>query len=310
MTDIGIGVFLPTMSTPDRTPGDVVAAARHAEGLGFESVWVGDQLIAGTGVPILDSVTSLAAAAAVTERVKLGVGVLILPLRQIAWVAKQVASLQHISGDRVLLGVGVGNARHHDSWTAAGVSQRDRGRLADEALRVLPDLIAGRPTRLDQAPAERRIQLSPPATVPPVIVGGMSDAALRRAASVGDGWFTLSSPGDLPAERARLESLVAANRRPMPEVTTMATVAIHGDPSLPDHEELLRSVSDPDGIFGIPADHAEAAVVTGAPEAIARRLADRAADGVQRVVVMFAAGDWFRQAELLAEARQIVTGNS
>ncbi|MEV6594921.1 LLM class flavin-dependent oxidoreductase [Streptomyces acidicola] len=268
MTDIDIGVMLPASPTLGETPGKLVAAARRAEELGFESVWMGDQLIVGTGLPLLDSLTSLAAAAAVTERVKLGVGVLILPLRQVVWVAKQVASLQHLSGDRMLLGVGAGNHRHHQSWAAAGVSQRDRGRLTDEALRLLPDLIAGNPVRF--GPEATPIQLSPPATVPPVIVGGMSDAALRRAASVGDGWYTLDPPDRLLGARARLEELAAVNGRPVPAITTMARV------------------------------------VTGDPVLIAEHLADIAARGAQRAVVMFTAGDWFRQAELLAEARRLL----
>ena len=72
------GVVLPTMSRPEDVPGDVAEAARHAERLGFESAWVVDQLIAGTGVPLVDSVVALAAAAGATSRIRLGVGVLIV----------------------------------------------------------------------------------------------------------------------------------------------------------------------------------------------------------------------------------------
>src|ERR687888_498635 len=94
---IDVGVFLPTMSPRGERLGDVAAAARHAEALGFESVWVVDQLIAGTGVPFLDSTVALATAAGVTSRVRLGFGVVILPLHPTVWLAKQVASLQHVS---------------------------------------------------------------------------------------------------------------------------------------------------------------------------------------------------------------------
>ncbi|HEY2241960.1 MAG TPA: LLM class flavin-dependent oxidoreductase, partial [Streptosporangiaceae bacterium] len=100
------------MSRRDGQPGDVPAAARQAEELGFESAWVVDQLVAGTGVPVLDSLTALAGAAAVTSRIRLGVGVLIVPLRPVAWAAKQVATLQYLSGGRVLLGIGAGGDRH------------------------------------------------------------------------------------------------------------------------------------------------------------------------------------------------------
>ncbi|ONM48023.1 LLM class flavin-dependent oxidoreductase [Nocardia donostiensis] len=304
MVDLDIGVLLPTMSTRDGSLGDVGAAARHAEDLGFESVWVADQLIAGTGVPVLESLTSLAAAAAVTDRIQLGLGVLVLPLRPVAWIAKQVASLQHISGDRLLLGVGVGGARHDRSWAAAGVPARERGRKTDEALRLLPDLISGRPTHLGNgAPAHSPVQLSPPATVPPIIVGGMSDAAVRRAAAH-DGWFVLGASDDIPAHQARLGVLAAANGRTTPPITANAMVGLHGDPSLPDHTAILQSLSDPDGMFGIPVEHAESSLVRGEPGFVAEHLNIFATHGADRVVVTFVAGDWFRQAELLAQACQ------
>lgn len=307
MATLDVGVILPTTSRRDQLPGDVVAAARHAEDLGFESVWVADQLIAGTGVPVLDSLMSLAAVAAATERVRLGLGVLILPLRPVAWVAKQVASLQHISGDRMLLGVGVGGDRHDGSWTAVGVSPRDRGRLTDEALRLLPDLISGKPARVGSPPAE--IQLSPGATVPPIIVGGMSEAAVRRAAGYGDGWFPLGPAEQLATQRARVARRADEFGRPTPAITTNLITAIHGDPALPDHATIVASLSDPDGMFGFPADPADAALASGGPAVIAEHLAALAAGGAQRVVVTLAAGDWFRQAELLAEAhRSVVAG--
>jgi alkanesulfonate monooxygenase SsuD/methylene tetrahydromethanopterin reductase-like flavin-dependent oxidoreductase (luciferase family) len=307
----GLGVFLPTMTARGGSPGNVMAAARHAEDLGFESVWVIDQLIAGTGVPFLESMTSLAAAAAVTSRVKLGLRVLIVPLRPVAWIAKQVASLQHLSGDRVLLGVGVGGDRHGGSWQAVGVPRSERGRRTDAALRVLPGLISGEPTRLGGQPAglggqpgDPEIQLSPPAAVPPIIVGGMSEVAVDRAAAHGDGWFLMPGPADrVDPLRARLAELASRYGRPVPAVTASTMVAIDGDPALPDQASITASVSDPDGMFGIPAGLVDAALATGGPTAIAEHLAGPASSGAERVTVTVAAGDWFRQTELLAQAR-------
>src|SRR5215475_8668545 len=111
---------------------------------------------------------ALSVAAAATSRIRLAYGVLILPLRPVVWVAKQVASLRHVSGSRVLLGVGIGGDRHELSWAAAGVPRRERGRRTDAALAVLPDLIAGRMTDVDGT----AVQLAPGTAVPPIIVGG------------------------------------------------------------------------------------------------------------------------------------------
>lgn len=306
MTAPEIGVFLPSMSERTELPGDMTSTARHAEDLGLESVWVVDQLVGGNGVPLLDSGIALAAAAGATTRVRLGWGVMILPLRPVAWVAKQVASLQHISGDRVLFGVGAGGDRHEQSWIAAGVPRRERGRRTNAALRVLPDLIAGKPTRVDELPDHPTIQLAPAATVPPIVVGGMSEAAMVRAVEYADGWFLLPLPPQATApQREQLAELAAARGRPTPQVIASMLVAIDGDPALPDHDSLVRTLTDVDGIYGLPADQVETMLVTGGPAEIAARLADHADHGARTVVISVAAGDWHRQVELLAEARAL-----
>ena len=136
---IEIGVILPT-STPDPARpilGDVRESARFAEEAGLDSVWSTDHVIASA--PILDSTVVLATAAAVTGRVKIGFGVMLLALRPVAWAAKQISTLQYVSGERVLLGVGTGNPAHGDTgWRAVGASYADRGRRTDDALAVLP----------------------------------------------------------------------------------------------------------------------------------------------------------------------------
>lgn len=298
-----IGVILPTMTERDQALPDVAASARHAEDLGFESVWVVDQLVAGTGVPFVDSTVALSAAAAATSTVRLGYGVMILPLRPVVWAAKQVASLQLVSGGRVILGVGAGGDRHDRSWAAAAVPRRERGRRTDAALAVLPDLVAGKAVDVDGAP----VQLAPGVPVPPIVVGGMADAALRRAATYGDGWYSLPVPPDqLAAPVARLAELAAEVGRPTPRISASVMAAIDGDPALSDREGLVRRLTDPDGLFGMPADAVSGLVVTGGPAAVAERLAALGELGVERAVFSIAAGDWRRQAELAAEAAALV----
>ena len=301
---LDLGVFLPTIGRRGEPLPDPVAAARHAEALGFESVWVVDQLVGGTGTPVLESTSVLAAVAAATERIRLGLGVLVLPLRPVAWVAKHVAALQHLSGDRLVLGVGVGGDRHDASWAAAGVPRAERGRRTDAALAVLPDLVAGKAVRLGDGPGAPTVQLAPGATVPPIAVGGTSGAALARAAAHADEWFpTPMPPDDLRRQVARLAAAAAARGRPAPAATDNLIVAVEGDPALEDAAALRAMLADPDGPYGIPAEHLDGTVVQGAPAAVAERLAASGAAGARRVVATLPAGDWHRQAELLAAAR-------
>lgn len=291
------------MAERDGAVGDVAGGARHAEELGFESAWAVDQLVSGTGVPIIDSTVALAAAATATTTLRLAYGVMILPLRPVVWAAKQAASLQHVSDGRLLFGVGVGGDRHDRSWAAAGVPRRERGLRTDAALAVLRDLIAGNAVELDG----NEVQLSPAADVPPIIVGGVSDAALARTAASGDGWFAMPMPTDQLAERiARLRELADERERPMPAITGNMAVALDGDPALPDRDGLMRRMTDPDGMFGMPAAAVTDVLVTGSPAAVAEHLDAWQALGAERVVVTLAAGDWRRQAELLADGVAIL----
>ena len=112
-----IGVILPSSATQQRESLDLATAARHAEELGLDSVWHGDHL--ATGMPSLDCVVALATAAAATTTIPVGTSVFIPAIRPLAWAAKQIASLQHVSRNRLVLGVGSGGGEAQ--WAAAGV---------------------------------------------------------------------------------------------------------------------------------------------------------------------------------------------
>jgi alkanesulfonate monooxygenase SsuD/methylene tetrahydromethanopterin reductase-like flavin-dependent oxidoreductase (luciferase family) len=131
----------------------------------------------------------------------------------------------------------------------------------------------------------------------------MADAALTRAAKYGDGWFALPLP---PAQIApvaeRLAEQAADLARPVPTITGSMSTAIDGDPALPDYDGLVSELSDPDGVYGMPADAVPGILVTGGPAAVAERIRALAAIGAERVVVTLAAGNWSRQLELLADA--------
>jgi len=225
---LAIGVILPT-STPDPARpilGDVRESARFAEEVGLDSVWSTDHLIASG--PMLDSSVVLATAAAVTERITVGFNVMLLSLRPAAWAAKQVNTLQLVSGNRLVLGVGTGNPAHGDiAWRAAGVEFADRGRLTDEALDVLPDLIAGRTAVLADG---LEAKLAPGSAIPPIVVAGNGKPALRRAARYGDGWATIAmSPTEVRANLAQINKLAVDHDRP-PLKATVVAPQLDGDP--------------------------------------------------------------------------------
>ncbi|MBO2454551.1 LLM class flavin-dependent oxidoreductase [Actinomadura barringtoniae] len=272
--------------------------ARAAEQAGLESIWVGDHLIPVK--PFLDSTLVLSTAAAVTHRVKLGFGVMVLPLRPVAWAAKQVATLQHLSGDRVLLGVGSGGPVHGEAaWRAVGVPFAERGARTDAALEVLPDLIAGKPSRI----GDEEITLSPGATVPPVLIGGGGGGAvMRRAAQYGDEWYPAFSAPELIAEwSARVAELAAGYGRPAPRLTVGVSVGL-GELPAPLIDAQVRGLTE----YGLGEEEARATLILGSPSQAAERFAELSAAGAHRIIAMPFGPDRLRQTELLGETARLV----
>ena len=159
--------------------------------LGYDSLWVGDHL--SFAIPILDPFIQLAQAATYSARLALGVGVYLLPLRHPGPVAKQVASLDHLSSGRLILGVGVGGEFKTD-FEVAGVSVSERGARLTEGIHVLRKLWSGETVSHDGTYFSfPELTMSPPARQPggpPIWCGGRSAAALRRVGEIGDGWLS------------------------------------------------------------------------------------------------------------------------
>jgi probable F420-dependent oxidoreductase len=215
-------------------PEQMAAVAVRAEALGFESVWVAEHLVfpaeirsrypyAAEGVPpinpatpLLDPLLVLMQVAARTARIRLGTNVYILPLRHPIAVARMVATLDVLSGGRVSFGVGLGWLE--EEFTAVGIDFATRAARTREAIRALRALwtedvpaFAGRyvafpPVRFEPKPVQR--------PHPPILVGGESEAALRRAAALGDGWYGVGHTPDSAAARVRrLQALLAEHGR-------------------------------------------------------------------------------------------------
>jgi alkanesulfonate monooxygenase SsuD/methylene tetrahydromethanopterin reductase-like flavin-dependent oxidoreductase (luciferase family) len=287
-----IGVLLPTFD-PLRTGGPypVAEAAREAEDLGFDGVWAGDHLLAPA--PWLDAPTCLAAAAAATSTLTLGLSVMLVALRPLAWVAKQVVTLDRLSGGRLQLGVGVGG-EYPEEFAAAGVPVKERGRRLDAALEALPDLLLGRAA--GGVPA-----LEPPVSaLPPVLVGGRGDAALRRAARFGDAWLPMWLSPDALAERAgRLAELAAAQDRPTPRLVLLVLTHVDDDLDRAREAAAAHLASQ----YRLPLEVVERWAALGSADAVAQELSGYLAVGVQELILMPLGPDPLLQYERLAEVR-------
>jgi alkanesulfonate monooxygenase SsuD/methylene tetrahydromethanopterin reductase-like flavin-dependent oxidoreductase (luciferase family) len=307
MTPLEIGITLPTILETETLEqiGGIHAAVRHVEQLGFDAVGAPD-LIIGDGTPSLDSTVVLAAVSAVTTRVRLWFGVLALPLRAVALVATQIQTLQYVSGNRVVLGIGSGGFSGSPFWRALGVPARERGRSTDAALKVLPQLIAGEPTQLEHVPGQPTVTLAPAVPVPPILIGGSSEVAIHRAATYGDGWVpSLMTPETLASGAAKLRELAQERGRSAP------TIAFGSHAELGDDEasraslaRLVRSLVEDHGMS--PTDAARIPI-TGSPGHVAERLSAYAEAGAEHISLALGGGQWMRQCELLAEARALLT---
>ncbi len=176
-TRMDIGVGLPS-HVPGAAGKTVVEWARRADQHGFASLAVIDRIVYGSYEPLI----ALSAAAAVTERARLVTSILIGPLRtNTALLAKQVATLDVLSNGRVVLGIAVGG--REDDFTASGASFKGRGAMLDRQIVEMRKIWAGESRGMAGAigPTLGRTPL--------VIMGGHSDAALKRAARLADGWI-------------------------------------------------------------------------------------------------------------------------
>ncbi len=192
--DVGIG--LPN-TVPGTSGKQLVEWAKRAEQRGFSSLGTIDRIAYGNYEPL----TTLAAAAAVTERIGLWTSVLLAPLRpNVAELAKRALSIQALSGGRLHLGLGIGG--REDDFALSGVEMAGRGSWFDEALPRIREIWAGD-------------EIGPATETPPkLIIGGGVDASFERAAKYGDGWIAGGSgPEEFIAAAGKVKEAWATQGR-------------------------------------------------------------------------------------------------
>ena len=209
---------------PQSNRTTIRACARIAEQAGFDALFVSDHLCIppdqteGSGGRYLDVLATLAFLAGATEKIRIGVSVLVVPYRPAVLTAKQVATIQELSGERMILGVGVGWMK--PEFDALGVNLRRRGAITDDTLGVIHHLFSA-----DAPGAYNGVLVKFPSFVflprpkrPPIWVGGNGPAAMNRALKFGDGWHPMLPASELKVKVEELRSRASAAARPVPEI--------------------------------------------------------------------------------------------
>lgn len=302
-----VGVFLPSFLLPAQGPNqaeDLRAFARRVEDLGFDSLWITDHVVTAHrfySVSWLDSLMTLSHVAAITQRVKLGTSILILPLRQPAVLAKEIATLHHLSGERYIYGIGVG--WYGPEFEACGVHKSERGARTDEVLEITQALLTGddvefhgRYYDLDKVTVEPHAR-----TAPPTWVGGgrqleheaspersrMAPAVLERIIKA-DGWIARPT---CPPELIAVDLATIAQAREDRQLNQPFTVAhenftwlseqtSHGAVTVEQQERFSRVVSDER-----PWDYIDAVYLTGSIDEIQQKIQARREAGIEYLML-------------------------
>ncbi len=208
-----ISVVFPSVLYREGAAG-VTRLIKAIEDIGFDELDMFDHVLMGyptetrrkpfysPTMPIMEAFMLLSYAAAVTERIGLGTGVLVLPQRQPTLVAKQVSTLDTLSGGRVRLGVGIGWQR--SEYEALGEDFETRGARLGECIALLRSYwrdthisFQGRFYQIEEMAMEPK---PPQGERLPIWIGGTHPAALQRVAELADGWMGMHAPGDAPLE--------------------------------------------------------------------------------------------------------------
>jgi alkanesulfonate monooxygenase SsuD/methylene tetrahydromethanopterin reductase-like flavin-dependent oxidoreductase (luciferase family) len=283
---VEIGIGIPN-SVRGATGPQLLDWARRAEAAGFSSLGS----IGRVAYPTYEELTVFAAAGAVTERIRFVTDVLLAPTRSAAELAKQAASVQGLTGGRLTLGLGVGG--REDDFRLTGREFAGRGRVFDRQLADLRRAFAGEALLEDSRP------VVPDAVTEgvPILIGGTSDAAIRRTVEYGVGWTAGGAPPQMVApfvERVR-DAWRDAGREGAPRMVALNYF------SLGDTEERSRTyLLDYYGNFGPETAEMIAGGAHRSPEAITNAIAEFEAAGVDELILDPTVPDP-SQVDLLAE---------
>lgn len=290
-----LGVVLPPATDADVLP----QALRLMDESGFDSVWVTDRTLAGIG-PWPEVWTQLGAVAALTDRI--GIGAVLIPSRRSpVHVAHGLATVDQLSGGRLIAGVGLGglDPREH---SAVGADVRQRARLTDEYIDLIRRLWAEEQVDFEGAQVSLRevgIPIRPTRHIP-IWTGGGSTAAIQRAARLGDGWLaTHCSPeqfaagvdqlGDLAREQGRKPDDVA------PAIFLFGAIAPDRQTAAAKLEPSMRAM------FGVPLEQLTSVCIWGSPSDWRQRMREYQDAGAATIIVVLSSADVLTDLQLMAD---------
>jgi probable F420-dependent oxidoreductase len=294
---VKLGVFLP-ISGRAAGPEVLTEAAQSAERQGWDAVWSADRVVTPWRIdtaypyaedaafivppdrPFLDSMSCLAYLAGRTERIQLGISVLVLPYRHPLYWARVAATVDLLAGGRLLMGVGVGWMR--EEFEAQNVPFEARGKITDEQLEIIARLMSSESISYEGEHYRFRDLSFVPKRRLPIWVGGEGKAAQRRSARYGDAWFPYYvrvTPDELRAGHENVRRLAREYGRDPDSVALTACAAVQLTPEpVPQEPDRLR----------------------GTPEQVVEALRAYERAGVEHVALQFMVPKWPERKEQIA----------
>jgi probable F420-dependent oxidoreductase len=311
---VKFGFLLPTcmegLNQPPATirPADILRIAREAEALGLDSLWANDHLAPWPKLRQQDPrpyawyeiLVTTAWCASVTTRIKLGLGVIVVPFRDPLLLAKQLATLDALSGGRVLFGVGIGTVRDEFEILQPRQKKASRGAMLDESLEILA-LLLGQPeaTFSGEHYAFEKIALDPkPVQKPfPLYISGQVSETLNRVATWATGLMVMGCPP--AALRTRLGALAAEMEkagRKMSELDVALSLAVSIEPTHERAVERFRNSQVGRRLLGrLELDQVVKGHLIGTPEAVAERIVALGEAGMTHTAPQHIAADRFEE---------------
>ena len=304
-----LGYLLPTREQimdgrPETRP--MLELATRAEAMGFDSIWVGDSLLAR---PRHEPLTLLAGVAGRVPRVAIGTAVLLPALRNPVLLAHQVATLDQVSEGRLILGVGIAADRPNirAEFTAAGVPFDKRVGRMMEGLRLCRALWTGQPVDWDGRWQVEQGVLAPTPyrpEGPPLWIGGNLQASLDRAGRSFDGWFPIAPDPDLfAAQWTEIKQAARDAGRDPDRMTGAMYLTVSIDENATQADERMNAFLE--NYYGVPAGatRKRQASYTGPEAGLAQWLDGYARAGATHLMIRFAGGDHPTQLAAMARVR-------